>query len=63
VSDDIDRAQEHEQQLRDDALRTRKPVPLKCECGLPVAVLHNGVNCKYCKACLAANMVGHLDTI
>lgn len=61
MSDLIDQAAEREQQMRDEALTLRKPVPANCSCGKPVAVLANGVHCKYCKACLAAELAGDLD--
>jgi hypothetical protein len=63
VSDLIDQATEREEELRQEALQRRKPVPARCECGKPVAILHNGVQCRYCKSCLASRLVGDLDSL
>jgi hypothetical protein len=53
VSDLIDQATEREEELRQEALLRRKPVPDKCECGKPVHVLGNG----------ARKCVGDLDAL
>jgi len=63
MSDLSDQATEREEELRQEALQRRKPVSSKCECGKPVAILHNGEHCKFCKACLAANLAGDLDAL
>lgn len=51
--DDIDRANERAEQDLALALAVRKPVPTRCECGEPVAILPNGVRAKYCDSCLS----------
>jgi hypothetical protein len=61
--DFADEASEHTERQLSDALKVRKPVPAKCECGKPVAILHNGAQCKYCKSCLASALTGHFDTL
>ena len=54
MPDITDQATEREQQLRDEALALRKPVPAKCEhCEKPVATLSNGTRSRFCKAHLA----------
>lgn len=63
MSDLIDQATEREEELRQEALQRRKPVPARCECGKPVAILHNGAQCRYCKACLASRLAGDLDAL
>lgn len=63
MTDWTDEASEHTERQLSDALRVRKPVPAKCECGKPVHVLENGARCVACKGCLAARLTGDLDAL
>jgi hypothetical protein len=49
--------------MDDDLERVLKRESATCACGKPVAVLHSGAPCKYCKGCLAKNMVGAVDAL
>jgi hypothetical protein len=61
--DFADEASEHTERQLSDALKVRKDVPAKCECGKPVHILENGARCKFCKSCLAGVLTGHFDTL
>jgi hypothetical protein len=61
TSDLTDQATDREEELRQEALQLRKPVPDRCECGKPVAILHNGAHCKYCNEHLVIALAGDLD--
>jgi ferredoxin len=64
TADFADEASEYTERQLSDALKVRKPVSEKCEdCGKPAHVLHNGARCRWCKACMAINAVGVLDTL
>jgi hypothetical protein len=63
MTDFADEASDLSERQLADALHVRKPVPDRCECGKPVAILHNGAQCRYCKACLASRLAGDLDAL
>lgn len=64
IVDWTDEASDHTERQLGDALKVRKSVSAKCEdCGKPAHVLHNGARCRWCKACMAINAVGVLDTL
>lgn len=52
MADEADRADECAEQHLAFALSVRKPVPTKCECGEPCAVLPNGARARFCDECL-----------
>lgn len=53
MADIADAADDHIEAERMRALAYRKPVPTKCECGEPCAILPNGARAKYCDSCLS----------
>ena len=65
MSDITDEATEREQQLRDEALRYRKPVPTRCErCNKPAVLLHSGAISRFCREHLVEHLkdlAGDLD--
>lgn len=53
MSDVADDANDHIERELSAALKHRKPVPTRCECGEPCAVLPNGARARFCDECLA----------
>ena len=52
MADEIDLANDRAEQDLALALSVRKPVPTRCECGDPCAVLPNGARARFCDDCL-----------